>query len=69
MERDINKIKECRQCPLRLFCRGGGCSGFIYNLTNDINAKSLYCDYYYNIIIYIMKKIQNISNKKYFINY
>ena len=50
-ERDITKIKDCKDCPLRLFCRGGGCSGFIYNLTGDINAKSLYCDYYYNIIL------------------
>ncbi len=66
--RDIKKIKECSTCPIRIFCRGGGCSGFIYNLTKDINAKSLYCDYYYEMIIYIMQSIYKMSNKKFFIN-
>ncbi|MGM9877074.1 MAG: radical SAM protein [Bacilli bacterium] len=68
-KRDINAIEDCKNCPLKLFCRGGGCSGFIYNLNGDINAKSLYCDYYYNIIIHIIKKIQLMSTEKYFVNY
>ncbi len=68
-ERDIKKIKDCKMCPLRLYCKGGGCSGFIYNLTGDVNGKSLYCEYYYNIILYIMKKIYLMSEKKYFVNY
>lgn len=67
--RDINKIKDCSICPLRIFCKGGGCPGFIYNLTNNVNEKSIYCDYYYEIIIYMIKKIFKLSNKKYFINF
>ena len=39
--RDINNIKDCCTCPLRIFCKGGGCPGFIYNYSMNINEKSL----------------------------
>lgn len=67
-DRDINKIKDCSHCPFRIFCKGGGCCGFIYNLTGNINAKSIYCDYYYNMIIYMIQKIHDMSHQKIFIN-
>lgn len=67
--RNINLINDCKECPLRIFCKGGGCPGFIYNYTNNINEKSIYCEYYYEIIIYLIKKIFQISKQKYFINF
>lgn len=67
--RDINSIKDCCACPLRIFCKGGGCPGFIYNYSMNINEKSLYCEYYYKMILYIIKKIYKMSEEKYFINY
>ena len=67
--RDINSIKDCCTCPLRIFCKGGGCPGFIYNYSMNINEKSLYCEYYYKMILYMIRKIYKMSEEKYFINY
>lgn len=61
--RDINHIKDCKKCPLKIFCGGGACSGLLYNYKKNINSKSFYCKYYYNMILYIMKKcINSVEN-------
>lgn len=66
--RDITKIKECKECPFQVFCGGGACSGLLYNYKKDINFKSIYCNYYYNMILYIMKKCIDCEKDDIFLN-
>lgn len=60
--RDINQIQQCNDCPYKIFCGGGSCSGLIYNYKKEINAGSIYCKYYKNMISFFMKKCIDLSN-------
>ena len=66
--RCINNIEDCNKCPLNVFCGGGACSGLLYNYKKDINFKSIYCKYYFNMILYIMKKCIDSENGGIFLN-
>ncbi len=65
--RNISKIQNCKNCPLSIFCGGGSCPGLLYNYKNLINFKSIYCNYYKNMILWIMELCVN-SSKRIFIN-
>lgn len=66
--RDINQINDCKNCPYSIFCGGGACSGLLYNYKKDINVKSIYCKYYYNMISYIIMKCIDVFGENIFIN-
>lgn len=67
--RDINKIQDCANCPIRIFCGGGACSGLLYNYKKEINIKSIYCYYYQNMILFLMENMIKLSKHDIFINY
>lgn len=66
--RDIKKINDCSDCPYSIFCGGGGCAGLIYNYKKDVNLKSIYCNYYKNMIRFMIEYSLEYSQKRYFIN-
>lgn len=66
--RNLNNIEECKTCPFKLFCGGGACSGLLYNYKKNINLKSIYCNYYYNMVLYIMKECINYQKDDIFLN-
>ena len=66
--RSINNINDCKICPFKTFCGGGACSGLLYNYKKNINFKSIYCNYYFNMILYIMKKCIDSENDNIFLN-
>lgn len=67
--RVINNVEDCCDCPYQKICGGGGCPAFIYNVTKDINGKSIYCNYYFDMITYIIRMSLEKRNKKILINF
>jgi uncharacterized protein len=48
--RNLEQISQCSTCTYRAACAGGGCGIAFYHLKKDINAISIYCDYYYEML-------------------
>jgi uncharacterized protein len=48
--RNLAQIPQCASCSYKAACAGGGCGIAYYHLKKDINAVSIYCDYYYEIL-------------------
>lgn len=67
-KRKIDEIEDCNKCPYSIFCGGGGCAGFIYNSSGNVNSKSIYCDYYKEMIRFLIEYSYECSRNKYFIN-
>lgn len=61
-ERCLNNVEKCKNCPFKFTCGGGGCTGFIWKVTGDINGNSLYCNYYYEMIIFMMERAFEHAN-------
>jgi len=56
-KRNIDLISECNDCPYKILCGGGGCCGFISNQRNNISDKSIYCNYHFKLITYIIDSV------------
>lgn len=54
--RAVEKIAECDVCLYRNIC-GAPCPAEIYSLSNDLNMKSPYCEFYKEIIKYAFRLI------------
>ena len=67
-KRNIDEIEDCNECPYSIFCGGGGCAGFIYNSSGNVNSKSIYCDYYKEMIRFLIEYSFECSRNKFFIN-
>lgn len=67
-ERNLDEISKCASCTYRAICAGGGCGVAFYHIKKDINAPSIYCDYYYEILSSMIQhameksKIQTLKN-------
>lgn len=61
-ERCLNNVEKCKNCPFKFTCGGGGCTGLIWKVTGDINGNSLYCNYYYEMIIFMMERAFEHAN-------
>ena len=67
--RDLDRIAPCTVCTYRAACAGGGCGIAFYHLKKDINAVSLYCDYYYEILSSMIEHAMVQSNIQTLKNY
>lgn len=54
--RNLNNIKTCSNCPFKFTCGGGGCTGFIWKTTGTIDGESIYCKYYFQMILYMIEQ-------------
>lgn len=61
-QRDLDRIDSCAVCAYRAACAGGGCGIAFYHLKKNINAESLYCDYYYEILSSMIEHAMMQSN-------
>ena len=60
--RDLDLIAPCVSCVYRATCSGGGCGIAFYHLEKNINAVSLYCDYYHEILSFMIEHAMIKSN-------
>lgn len=67
-KRDVHSIPKCSICPYKRICGGGGCTGSIY-YAMGINRESYYCEFYREIIPYIITSTMRYQNKKVLSNY
>ncbi len=66
--RDTSKIPKCNVCPYAKICGGGGCSGSIY-YSKGIHGESYYCEYYKEMIPFLLTKTMELLNKKILTNF
>jgi len=66
--RDTRKILKCSECPYAKICGGGGCFGSIYHLSG-IYGESYYCEYYKEIIPFLLTNTMELLNKKILTNF
>ncbi|MGX8796758.1 radical SAM protein [Fusibacter sp. JL298sf-3] len=60
-ERRCENISICSDCAFAVFCGGGGCTGAINN-SSEVLAESPYCEYYKEIIPYMIVKSMESLN-------
>lgn len=67
-KRDTHKIEKCSNCPYKRICGGGGCTGAIY-YAHGLLREGYYCDYYREIIPYMITATMKFINKKVLSNF
>ncbi|MFA7120740.1 MAG: radical SAM protein [Bacilli bacterium] len=56
-KRNIDSIPICNECSYKKLCGGGGCCGFVTNQRNNLKDKSIYCDYHFKLITYMIDSV------------
>ncbi len=57
----VDKIKICRNCPLKYIC-GGGCRGLAYQVYQDILSPDPNCTLHKELLLKLMAEVINYSN-------
>ncbi len=68
-KRNIKNIVKCMSCPYKVLCGGGGCCGFISHQNNKLLDNSIYCNYHFKLITYIIESVMKYNKTDILVNF